>query len=177
MLPGQDNDAEPEVFEALDGVHKTVEVDRFLDVAVGAHLVTLVNVALVGGRRKDQDRYLPEVVDLLNLFQDLAAVGAWQIQVEKDEAGPWGLCSVCVLAALIKVIEGIVAVLATTNRIGQSGLTQSPHGGLEIFGAVFHEQDGFESHADSPARVNLKVVPSPKTDSTQIRPPWARLFS
>jgi hypothetical protein len=44
---GQNDNLEPEVFETLNGRHKTPEVDGLLHVTIGAGVITLLDIALV----------------------------------------------------------------------------------------------------------------------------------
>src|SRR5947199_9251799 len=87
-LPRQDDDLEPEPVQMLDGFHEAVQIDRLLDVAVGAGQVAGLDVPLVGRGGEDDDRDLLQGVVPIDRLQHLATCGSRAVQVEQEAPRP-----------------------------------------------------------------------------------------
>ena len=87
---GQKDDLEPVVFQELDGPQERLQADRLLHVAIGAGAVATLDVAFVGrgGEHDDRDRTQPRLA--LDLGKNLPAIGAGQVEIEKDQTGSRG---------------------------------------------------------------------------------------
>ena len=77
----------PVVPEDLGEVAVVLEVDGLLEIGVRAGVVAAPYVLIPAGCREDHDGDGPEDGVSLDPEEDLAAIGAGQIQVEQDEVG------------------------------------------------------------------------------------------
>jgi hypothetical protein len=56
----------------------------------------------------------------LDLGEHFAAVGAGQVEIEQDDAGPIGSVSSAILAAVIEIIERVVTVAAANDGVSKA---------------------------------------------------------
>ena len=80
---GQGSEPMP-VVQSLQKKEQFIQAGRFNDVAVGAQIISTLDIQLPGRSAKDMDCQPAATIVLANPFQDFETVGPRQVQVQQE---------------------------------------------------------------------------------------------
>src|ERR1700722_1498557 len=128
---------EPEILYCADDGLEGFEVDGFYYVAVGAHVVALLDVRFRGGRGKHADWNVAQFVIAFYVPQNCAAVESGQVQVQQDQVrgdlrGE--------LPTLVKQVDRLGAVHHHRQCDRELAGLQTFPGQVRVTRVIFHQQ-------------------------------------
>src|SRR4051812_42995598 len=134
----EDDHIEPVVPERAQRTLESREVERLLDVTVGARPVALADVALIARGGHHHHRDLAHLRVALDAREHLPAVRPWEVEVEQDEpriaptpaSGP----------RVEEIGERLVTIGQVHDGIVEPRLDERASRGLEVLGAVLDDE-------------------------------------
>jgi hypothetical protein len=132
----------PALVEGLNQADEFQGIGDFQQVVIRAKLACFVDIRLVFGGGKYQDRQFSKGGLRANPLEDVEAGFLWHVDVEQHEAGEWETGAVSEAAIAGEVIKSLLAVRHGLEGIGQTGAFESEFKEDDVTLFVLRIEDG-----------------------------------
>jgi hypothetical protein len=127
--------------DVADCFCELLEINRFDNVTVGAHLVGPHDVPLLAGGCEHDDWNPARARIVPDALKNFVTIQSRQFQVQQDELRPFRNFFVGTRRVAEQEVQGFHAVARDVNRICQVGSLEGMPRELDVVGVVFDQQD------------------------------------
>src|SRR3569832_1789125 len=128
----------------VDGVHhpyEMVELDRFLNISIGAEIIASEDILLTGRDRQYDDRDRLEGGVALDLLEDLQSPHLREVEIEQNDSRTGSGRRIGEFPLTVKKVERLLAVPRHIELVPDLSFVERSSCDLNILKAIFYQEN------------------------------------